>query len=431
LRAVGAAVALLVVLLIFRSSHRPNTDQSVSNGVSWAWLDAENAGDQHLAVDQQEVTVLKAVVIVTASETISARDIESGHVRWSHRSPEFTTIAGSTDDSVIVAGNANGVGFDALDPTTGARKWSNSAATDVLGLTDSVISAGCTLANYRNSCALVNQRIDGSLRWTVPIPIEDGVIHPPKSVRLEKPVGTTAHESTPRLVGVIINEKERVIFETSDGEVVKQSPVEGLATTFSTRSHLISVRTAWQSGACRYVVTGVDPATGLQAWERTDLDLETAFEETGCRQAYAPDFSSDVVRAQAGGRPVLLASADGKETAFAESDGPDSSILYSNGNLAVGRSAEDSPVSIIILATHQQCTLDGPNDPTTVLVAGDHVLIGNSEDVVAYNVDGSTGGGGACAAMFSWQGVGELLAAGAPGFAVSWGDRMGFIAGNL
>jgi transposase InsO family protein len=39
---------------------------------------------------------------------------------------------------------------------------------------------GCALADNHSSCALMDQRIDGSIRWSKPVPVQGSIIHSPK-----------------------------------------------------------------------------------------------------------------------------------------------------------------------------------------------------------------------------------------------------------
>jgi hypothetical protein len=417
LRAAAAAVALLAVFatLIFLRPSR--TVQNTSTLAARHWVT-----DLSLSQDQ-DVKVLKDVVLVVGPGSITARDPRTGAERWS-RQATFRASAG--DDDLIVADVGGGAGFAVFRSTTGTQEWAKAGAVEVRGFADAVLSVGCTRNTSASECVLVSQRLDGSLRWSAPIPSAG----PATGVRfrLEPEAATSVPlpERMPPLVAAVVNDDERVVFASGDGTLVGRFPLHGRRTAFMTSSRVISVETAWRDGACHYALKGPEPAIGGPPWRRDDLDLETARTGSGCRQEYPSRVAGDTFWARDGDHELLLSAADGAELWIG---GHQDTVLELTGNLAVVEGGGSDSLAVISLATGQYCRLAELNGPPgAIFVVDGRLLIGDFVDVVEYDVDTALHGSDFCRYRTSLSRVGELMAAGPSGFAVFRGGRIDFVA---
>src|SRR5947209_5980462 len=112
------------------------------------WLDrsrtlAEPAPAWTAKVSDQPsgAVVVGTTVVVTAGTAISGYRLGGGELVWTRDAP-WSAVAGSGAGAVVVAGKS-GKGYDALDPGTGAVRWSDPAAIGAWTFTDLVVGLSC------------------------------------------------------------------------------------------------------------------------------------------------------------------------------------------------------------------------------------------------------------------------------------------------
>jgi hypothetical protein len=419
LRALTAAVTLAAVFLVLTLVRDPQLGQSGSTAPSRNWdVDVE-------LMEATEIAVLADVVLFVTFNGVAARDVGTGAVRWS-RPKSFWSFAGSGDASMIVVGDPSGVGFTVLDAATGASRWSNADSTDVLGFSDAILSAGCVRGVRPVACSVVRQDLDGSGRWTTPIPVAGEVGAWPNVLKLGTAAGGPVRRETPPLASLIIDDNERLAIDSRDGSIVGAFPVHGRSTSIVTSDQVVSVETRWQADGCHYSVKSVHPTADRPRWQRDDLDLGTADVDSGCRQEGVPHVDGDTIRARIEDREALISATDGRESWLGTSTLD--SVLDVNGRLAVVGLDDHSSLAVVDLATGWLCDLGESDHPMpTVEIGVDRVVIGMSSTVTVFDIDFTVTGDGFCRRRYVGHDVGEPLAIGPSGIVISWDGRVNFL----
>src|SRR5436305_4436089 len=106
--------------------------------------------------------VVGTTVVIFTGRVVSGYTLGSGTQQWTREAP-WSAVAGA----VVVAGKPKR-GYDALEPATGAVRWSDPTATGAWTFTDLVVGIACPQSG---NCVLTARAPgDGAIRWQVGLP---------------------------------------------------------------------------------------------------------------------------------------------------------------------------------------------------------------------------------------------------------------------
>jgi outer membrane protein assembly factor BamB len=293
--------------------------------------------------DQPSAAALaRGAVVISAHATVEVRRAAAGDRIWS-KGVAWSAVAGADDGAVVVAGRDKR-GYDALDPLTGAARWSDPTAIAAWTFTDLVVGMACpqTLA-----CTLIaREPSNGSVRWQAELtgngrPLA-GVNKPLSAVRRMDRLATGTQPAPP-LLGFALDDRVQVI---STGTGRRLHSYRGTQTTRAVVAddRVIITTVLLRGGACRYTVEARDPDGDRQVWRRDGYDLQTA-SGLGCEQRADPLGGGGLLAAISGdNRPVLLDVSSGTEAYQAPAG---QTIVATDGRLALVRTADQKSVQAI------------------------------------------------------------------------------------
>src|SRR2546430_2058052 len=283
-----------------------------------AWLDKHRtlaepapAWTVKVAEEPSGAGVAAGTVVVTAGGAATGYALADGRSLWT-REAGWSAVAGAGTGAVVVAGKP-GHGYDVLNPTTGAPRWTDPSAIGAWTFSDLVIGLACPQSVV---CILTARAPDsGTLRWQVSLPGNarplSGANHTLVGIR---PMSRTERGPlpVPALLGFPVNDEVQVI-DTGAGTRVRtyRSGPMSWATVAATRVVVTSGN--FRSGTCHLRTEGRDPAGDRQVWQRDGYDLHTGT-ELGCDQRTNPLGGGGLITARnPEGRDVLLDPATGQE----------------------------------------------------------------------------------------------------------------------
>jgi hypothetical protein len=283
------------------------------------------------------VAVGTAVVIMTG-RTVSGYTLGSGTQQWTKEVP-WSAVAGS----VVVAGK-NKRGYDALEPATGAVRWSDATATGAWTFTDLVIGIACPQAG---NCVLTARAPgNGAIRWQVALPGDvhglGGANHKLAGVR---PLGkaTGLPEPVPPLLGFPVDDKVQVV-DTRGGTRLTAYRSDQLTWATVAGNHVLVTGGYQKKGPCKPRADGRDPAGDRAAWHLDGYDLHTGT-ALGCDQRNEPAGAGGLIDATSpDGHEVLLDPATGEEAFRA---GTGEKVIDTDGHLVLVRTADKDAVKAV------------------------------------------------------------------------------------
>ncbi len=275
------------------------------------------------------------VVLVTAGTSVSGYALGGGAALWT-REVAWSAVAGASSAAVVVAGR-KGKGYEALDPASGAVRWSDPAAIGAWTFTDLVIGVACPQSLV---CVLTARTPgNGAVRWELALtgnarPLA-GANRPLIGVR---PLVTPDHapRPAPALLGFPVGDEVQVV-DTQAGarpRVYRSSPTAWVAVA---GTRVVVSRGDSKRGRCHLSAEGRDPDGDRLAWRLDGYDLHTANVQ-GCDQRTGPIGGGGLLAARApDGAEVLLDATTGDE-AFRARAGE--KVLATDGRLVLVRSAD-------------------------------------------------------------------------------------------
>ncbi|HEX6073867.1 MAG TPA: PQQ-binding-like beta-propeller repeat protein [Micromonosporaceae bacterium] len=280
-------------------------------------------------------------VVVVLHGAVEALRLADGGPAWS-RTVDWAVPV----DDVVVAGRAEGGGFEVLEPFTGTVSWSDPHAEEVWPYADVVLSVSC-----RRDCVLrARSSGNGKTRWRRVLDgaadrlsgyqdFDDavdraGLLHP------DHP------GPAPRLVGVVGDRRVSVI-DTRSGAVAGRFAHDAHTWVTVTGERVLTTVARPIGNGCRYTIRGWEPS-GRQLWRRTGYDPGTV-SGSGCEQRSDPVVVGGVLSVTAAdGRPVLIGVRRG-EVRWAGR--PGDALLATDGRIAVVRGRKTGELTAVDLRT--------------------------------------------------------------------------------
>lgn len=351
-------------------------------------------------------------VLVLLNGAVEARRLSDGGPAWT-RTVDWALPTGDA----VVAGRANGGGYEVLDAATGRVRWQDARARDAWPYRDVVLSLTCK--KNGDGCTMRARSIgNGATRWTVRVeaaaqrlaghPEFDEVRERDGMLRPDYP------GAAPPLVGVV-GDGQVTIVDTRSGGVPGRLP-EGAETRVvvaGTRVLGVTARPA-DGGGCRYSVRAWD-SSGRQVWSRTGYDLGTV-SGSGCEQREDPRLVGQLVSGVTpDDRPVLLDVGTGG-VRWTGSSG--ARVVAADDKIAVVRGRDGRQLSALNTANGATLWSRAAGKEAAVMVLPGAIVIKEADQITAI----SRGGG----VLQSWKSQAEVIGADAGGLVLSNGRSVGY-----
>jgi outer membrane protein assembly factor BamB len=302
---------------------------------------------QRAAGQPDAVGITDRAVVAFMGDMVEARDRANGNLQWRKES-DWAALAGG----VVILSKVDGRGIDAVDPYSGAARWSDPDAIGAWTFRDAVLTVDCP----KSGCGLVNRHPDtGAQRWRIGLPGALRALAGANSGLLDlrhlddnyDDVRAANPQPMPRYLGYMIDRKVQVV-DTSAGRRVREEEVPNDARAVVAANRTVRIVGAVRNNGCRFVVTGRDAGGGQQVWQREGYDLQTTG-GAGCEpRKDPPGAGTAMVAIRGDNRSVVLSAVDGRELAVA---GPDETILGTNGEVVVMRSGDGRQIRAVNLGT--------------------------------------------------------------------------------
>jgi outer membrane protein assembly factor BamB len=280
--------------------------------------------------------------VIFAGRTATGYTLATGTQQWA-REVAWSAVAGSGAGAVVVAGKSKR-GYDALEPATGAVRWSDATATGAWTFTDLVVGIACP---QPGSCVLTARAPgDGAVRWQVGLPGDvhglGGANHKLAGVRpLGKATGLPG--PVPARLGFPVDDKVQVV-DTRGGTRLTAYRSDQLTWATVAGDRVVVTGGAQKKGPCRPRADGRDPAGDREAWHLDGYDLHTGT-ALGCDQRNEPAGAGGLIDATSpDGHEVLLDPATGGEAFRA---GTGEKVIDTDGHLVLVRTADKDAVKAI------------------------------------------------------------------------------------
>ncbi|RZU50571.1 hypothetical protein EV385_2346 [Krasilnikovia cinnamomea] len=314
----GYAVCAVVVVIVLAATGVWNPFPKL-----WSWIDRDEPiapgaakWQARLGGTPRSVTIADDVVIVEYRTSIEAYGAGTGVRLWKSDA-DWSAVAGSGANAVVVTGRLITKGYQVLDPRTGAVRRTDSAATAVWTYTNAILDVHCG----DGGCELTaRDPRGGDPLWRVPSPslgiVLDGDnpdlpgTRPLTGSQIDDQIAGPS--LMPALLGLPEDRQVRIV-DTAAGRLV-QTVAQGTRQRVTVAGgRLLTVTGEARDGTCYYRVAATDPPATDPVWRR-DLNLRTADDGAECRQDRDPVGGGDVVLGvDPVGRQVLIAAHDGRE----------------------------------------------------------------------------------------------------------------------
>jgi hypothetical protein len=285
-------------------------------------------------------------VVISAGSGVSGYTLGGGSQQWI-REAGWSAVAGSGAGAVVVAGRPKR-GYDALDPATGAVRWSDSAAIGAWTFTDLVVGVACPKPV---ACVLTARAPGGgAVRWEVPLPGEVGALaganHALAGVR---PLGRGARVpgAVPPLLGFPVGDEVQVV-DTANGHRLRAYRSTSRSWAAVAGDRVVLTGGNDKKGPCHVRAEGRDPAGDRPVWHLDGYDLHTGT-ALGCDQRDNPAGAGGLLDATSpDGHEALLDPATGEEAYRA---GSGEKIVDSDGRLVLVRTADKTGIKAVDLGS--------------------------------------------------------------------------------
>jgi hypothetical protein len=315
----------------------------------WSWINTSDpiaAGVSQwqlsLGGSPQTVTIADGAVIVEYRTSVEAYGVGAGVKLWKSDA-DWSAVAGTDRDAVVLTGRLLTKGYQVLDPRSGAVRRTDTTATAVWTYTNGVLDLHCAKGNV---CELTAWDPRGSRPlWTVPAPSLGFTLNA-DNPDLPDTQPLTAGQINPHVAGPV--PMPGLIGLPDDGKVRIVDTARGAAVQTVTPAvnqriavaggRVLTVTGDARDGTCYYGVVASTPPSSQTVWSRDGLNLRTADNGSACKQDRDPAGGYDVVLAvDPVGRPELIAADDGRVLWHG---GKDQRVLAVNDANAVIRSTD-------------------------------------------------------------------------------------------
>ncbi|SCL62710.1 hypothetical protein GA0070606_3666 [Micromonospora citrea] len=289
----------------------------------WDWVDRSEPISEPDVVWQQRVggtprsvTIAGDTVVVEQRTRVEARSLATGTQLW-ERKADWSAVSGGDRDAVVVVGKLLVKGYEVLDPTTGATRRRDGDAVAVWTYRNLLLDARCVDAT---DCTISAWEPRGTAPlWTAFVPgVRSGLLGDNPgllgtrrldAVRIDEEVA--GPEAVPPLLGFPIDGRVHVL-DTATGRVL-QNVEPGRDERLSVvGGRLLRITARSQDGTCYFAISGRDPATGQETWQRAGINLRTA-DNAGCVQREDPQGARNVLIGVApDAREAVLDGYDGR-----------------------------------------------------------------------------------------------------------------------
>ncbi|MGK5518427.1 PQQ-binding-like beta-propeller repeat protein [Micromonospora sp. URMC 107] len=289
----------------------------------WDWVDRSEPISEPDVVWQQRVggtprsvTIAGDTVVVEQRTRVEARSLATGARLW-ERKADWAAVAGGDADPVVVVGKLLVKGYEVLDPTTGATRRRNGDAVAVWTYRNMLLDARCVDATDCTVSAWDPRGTDPL--WTAFVPgVRSGLLGDNPgllgtrrldAVRIDEEVA--GPEPVPPLLGFPIDGRVHVL-DTATGRVLQDVEPGRDERLSVVGGRLLRITARSQDGTCYFAISGRDPATGQETWQRAGINLRTA-DNAGCAQREDPHGARNVLIGVApDAREAVLDGYDGR-----------------------------------------------------------------------------------------------------------------------
>ncbi|MEU4644251.1 PQQ-binding-like beta-propeller repeat protein [Micromonospora sp. NPDC023814] len=314
----GGLLLALIVVVVLAATGVWNPFPGV-----WDWVDRSEPISEPDVVWQKRVggtprsvTIAGDTVVVEQRTRVEARSLATGDQLW-ERKADWSAVAGGDRGAVVVVGKLLVKGYEVLDPTTGATRRRDGDAVAVWTYRNLLLDARCVDAT---DCTISAWEPRGTAPvWTAFVPgVRSGLLGDNPgllgtrrldAVRIDEEVA--GPEAVPPLLGFPIDGRVHVL-DTATGRVL-QNVEPGRDERLSVvGGRLLRITARSQDGTCYFAISGRDPATGRETWQRAGLNLRTA-DNAGCVQREDPQGARNVLIGVApDAREAVLDGYDGR-----------------------------------------------------------------------------------------------------------------------
>ncbi len=325
----------------------------------WDWVNRRQPISEPDVVWQQRiggtprsVTIAGEAVVVEQRTRVEARSLAAGTQLW-ERKADWTAVAGDGAEAVVLVGRLLVKGYEVLDPTTGVTRRRDDDAVAVWTYRNLLLDARCIEAT---DCTLTAWDPRGTAPlWTAFLPgVSSGLLADnPNLLDTRRLTTNRIHEevagpeSVPPLLGFPVDGRVHVV-DTATGRVlqnVEPGRDERLAVI---GGRLLHIAARSEDGSCYFTLSGRDPVSGQETWQRTGLNLRTA-DSAGCVQREDPYGARNVlVGVSPDGREAVLDGYDGRLLLVTENS---ERVLAVDDRYAMVRTADRGTVSTRTLSS--------------------------------------------------------------------------------
>ncbi|GIJ28169.1 hypothetical protein Vqi01_33310 [Micromonospora qiuiae] len=319
----------------------------------WDWVNRRQPISQPDVVWQQRiggtprsVTIAGETVVVEQRTRVEARSLAAGTQLW-ERKADWTAVAGAGADAVVVVGRLLVKGYEVLDPTTGVTRRRDDDAVAVWTYRNLLLDARCVEAT---DCTLSAWEPRGtSPLWTAFLPgVSSGLLADnPNLLNTRRLTAARIHdevagpETVAPLLGFPVDGRVHVV-DTATGRVLQNVEPGRDERLTVVGGRLLHIAARSQDGSCYFAISGRDPASGQETWQRAGLNLRTA-DSAGCVQREDPYGARNVlVGVSPDGREAVLDGYDGRLLLVTENS---ERVLAVDDRYAVVRTADRGAVS--------------------------------------------------------------------------------------
>lgn len=304
--------------------------------------DPKGAWTQRVAGTPDAAGITDTAVVAFMGDMVESRARNNGEFKW-RKETDWAALAGS---STVIVSKVNGKGFDAVDALTGSTKWTDPDGDGAWTYRDAVLTVDCPKGG---ACTIANRDPDsGAVRWKVPMGGTNRALYGGNSGRvaprnLDERWNDVRHASPqpmPRYLGYLVERKLQVI-DTTAGRKLREDAVPNDSRAVVAANRVVRVAGSVIGTGCRIVVSGRDPGSGQQAWQKDGYDLRTTG-GAGCEPRNdPPGGGTALIATRLDQRQVLLSAVDGRELAVAN---PGETILGTDGQIGVVRAGDGKKI---------------------------------------------------------------------------------------
>ncbi|WP_433530152.1 PQQ-binding-like beta-propeller repeat protein [Micromonospora sp. CA-263727] len=302
----------------------------------------------------RSVTIAGETVVVEQRTRVEARSLAAGTQLW-ERKADWSAVAGAGAEAVVVVGRLLVKGYEVVDPTSGLTRRRDDDAVAVWTYRNLLLDAHCVGAT---DCTLSAWDPRGTAPlWTAFLPgVSTGLFADNPNLLDTRRLSTAridgevaGPETAPALLGFPVDGRVHVV-DTATGRVLQNVEPGRDERLTVIGGRLLRIAARSQDGSCYFAISGQDPATGQETWQRAGINLRTA-DSAGCVQREDPYGARSVLVGVApDGREAVIDGYDGR-LLLVTKDGE--RVLAVDDRYAVVRTADRGTVSARELSSGQ------------------------------------------------------------------------------